>query len=105
VIILVKKASIKMVESDDKAIQKMAWNLFQYLSVRGIPKGYTIPGFNETARKAHAEQFQEGIKEFTSAVSNYIAGYARSMEYDEKKYKADYASATYRTLSQSLAKI
>jgi hypothetical protein len=100
-----KSASAKMVEADDKTVQKLAWDLFEYLSVRDVPKGQKAPDFDETVRKAHASQFRAGIKEFASAASNYLSGYARSMAYDEKKYKADYGSEIYKKLSQDLAKI
>jgi hypothetical protein len=102
VIILSEK---KIVEADDKFVQKMAYDLFCYLSVRGLPKGRRMPEFDEMIRKAHAKQFQEGVEEFTSALSNYLAGYARSMEHDENKYRADYDSVIYKALSQALAKI
>jgi len=82
-------------EADDQKIQKMAYELFQYLVTRGLKSGVKIPAYDETVRKAHAERYVDGVSEFIEAIKNYTSGYMRGMMQDEKKYKSDYNSIAY----------
>jgi hypothetical protein len=77
--IIVKENSKRIKESDDQHIQKIAYDFFKYLTLRGLPRGTTIPEYDETVRKSHAVQYKDGVKEFVEALANYTSGYARSM--------------------------
>jgi hypothetical protein len=37
--IIVKENSRRVMESDDQRVQKMAYEFFKYLTLRGLPKG------------------------------------------------------------------
>jgi hypothetical protein len=105
--IIVTENKKQIMESDDPKIQKMAYDLFRYLTVRGLPKGYSIPVADETVRQKHAVQYLSGVKEFIEALSNFTSGYAKSMWQDERNNNnADYNSSAYtkidRILSQTL---
>jgi hypothetical protein len=101
--IIVKENSRRVMESDDQRVQKMAYEFFKYLTLRGLPKGVGIPEYDETVRKLHSAQYKDGIKEFIEALANYTSGYARGMQKDEQKYKADYGSNVYTKISNVLS--
>jgi hypothetical protein len=50
-----KTVSTRIAEADDETLQKLAWELFRYLSTRGLPRGRSVPDFDETVRRAHAK--------------------------------------------------
>lgn len=85
----------KLTEADDQKIQKTAYDFFQYIAKRGLASGQTIPGYDEKARQAHAEQYRAGVAEFVEALKDYTSGYMRGMRQDEIKHKADYGVETY----------
>lgn len=103
--IIFKENNTRVTEADDQRIQKMAYDFFRYLTLRSLPRGTIIPEYNEIVRKAHAAQYKDGVKEFLEAISNYPFGYARSMQKDEQKSKADYSSSTYIKIGDVLSYI
>jgi hypothetical protein len=78
-------------EADNLKIQKMAYDLFQYLAGK-------LPPPIEKKRKLHAISYYDGLAEFLEAIVNYTEGYCRSMKRDETKYKADYGSRIYEDI-------
>jgi Zn-dependent M32 family carboxypeptidase len=98
--IILRKTKIR--ESEDQKIQRMVSDLFKYLSTCDLPPGSGISEVDEIARQHHAKNYYNGLSEFLQAIVDYTRGYARSMEYFEKKYKADYASRVYDAIVRKL---
>ena len=87
-----------MKESYDKKIQDLAYDLFQYLAIRGLKPGQKIPEFDEAIRQKHAKQFRDGMAEFVESFGDYITGYARSWQQDQKKNNANYGGVIFEKI-------
>jgi hypothetical protein len=100
--IVVRESARRIREAEDQKIQKMAYDFFRYLSLRGLPRGATLPEYDEVARKSHAAQYKNGVEEFIEAISNYTYGYARGIQKDEQRNKTDYGSKVYTKIGDAL---
>jgi hypothetical protein len=101
--IIVTENKKQITESDDRKIQKMAYDFFKYLTVRGLSKGYSRPA-GIIAYQNHAVQYLNGMKEFIEALSNFTSGYAQSVQQDERNNKDDdYNSSVYTKIARILA--
>ena len=91
-------------EAEDRKLQKMAYEFFQYLAARDLPPGSDVLEYNETVRQAHAARYRDGVQEFLGALADYTSGYARGMLQDERQRKANYYAGWFTTIRDVLSR-
>jgi hypothetical protein len=86
-------------ESSDLKIQQMAYNFFTYLTEKNRKLGQNK---DSKTRRAWANQYYAGMREFIQAICNYTIGYRDTMSKDQNNYNIDCKLEVYDKIIDSL---
>ena len=81
----------KLTEAADPKVQKMAYELFIYLTKRGSP---TNP-LDAALCQAHADQFCAGMSEFLKTIKDCLNGFMDQVARSERQNKMNYGLVTF----------